>query len=192
MRIEIRRLTPELADEYLRFFDETPHSTGKKEDKCYCVCWASTATKAEECSTAEKRRAVAKRYVETGLLQGYLAFSDREVVGWCNANTKSNCYQSLSWRMFMGLVAKDDKKVKSVFCFSISPSYRGKGLATALLNHVCDDARREGFDFVEAYPNEKFADTEKDFMGPRKMFEQEGFVACYEAEGRIVMRKRLF
>lgn len=192
MGIEIRRLSPKLAEDYLRFFDETPHSTGKKEDKCYCVCWASTTTSAEECSSAEKRRAMAKSYVEANLLQGYLAYSDEKVVGWCNANTKSNCYQSLSWRMFMGSITKDDAKVKSVFCFSISPSYRGKGLAKALLNRVCDDAKKEGFAFVEAYPNETFEDTEKDFMGPRKMYEQEGFLACYETKGRIVMRKHLF
>ena len=39
MGIEIRRLTPEMAEDYVRFFDETPHNANTGGGKCYCVPW---------------------------------------------------------------------------------------------------------------------------------------------------------
>ena len=44
---------------------------------------------------------------------------------------------------------------------------------------------------VEAYPNKEFVDTEQDFMGPIRLYEKNGFSACYEADDKLVMRKKL-
>lgn len=41
MNIEIRRLTPDLAEDYARFFDVTPHNVNTNSGKCYCVTWRS-------------------------------------------------------------------------------------------------------------------------------------------------------
>lgn len=41
MKVEIRKLTPVLTDDYLYFFDTTPHWDNIDEQKCYCVCWCS-------------------------------------------------------------------------------------------------------------------------------------------------------
>ena len=46
MNIEIRKLTPELAEDYACFFDETPHNDEYKH-KCYCVSWRADAAKGE-------------------------------------------------------------------------------------------------------------------------------------------------
>ena len=43
--------------------------------------------------------------------------------------------------------------VKSVFCFTVAPAMRGKHIATALLERVIQDARKEGYDYIESYPN---------------------------------------
>ena len=44
MDIEIRKLMPDLAKDYVRFFDMTPHDdhTTKDELPCYCVTWRVT------------------------------------------------------------------------------------------------------------------------------------------------------
>ena len=34
----------------------------------------------------------------------------------------------------------------------IAPDYRGKGIASKVLEKVCDDAKNEGYLYVEAYP----------------------------------------
>ncbi len=191
MEIEIKRLTLELVEDYLHFFDITPHSTGLEEHRCYCVCWASTHGNLDDCSTALKRREVAERYIKNHFIQGYLAYHDNTVIGWCNTNTKSECYECISWQMFMNEIRKDNKRIKSVFCFAIAPEFRGKGIASRLLEKVCKDAKKEGFECVEAYPNIEFIDTEQDFMGPVSMYEKLGFTECYETSNKKVMVKEL-
>jgi hypothetical protein len=68
MIIEIKKLTPDLAEAYVRFFDKTPHNQ-KYNTKCYCVCWCGNEPEGIDCSTEEKRRAVAHEFVKAGNLQ---------------------------------------------------------------------------------------------------------------------------
>ena len=82
-------------------------------------------------------------------------------------------------------------KVKSIFCFAVAPEMRGKGIAKLLLEQVCKDAKSNGFDFVEAYPNKKFVDEAEDYMGPIALYEKTGFTVCYETEEKLVMRRSL-
>ena len=189
MDIVIKRLVPEFVDDYLHFFDTTSHSTGKAEHRCYCVCWASTQGSIEACSTASKRREIAASYIKNHYIQGYLAYADQTVIGWCNANTKADCYDCISWKMFMDEVRKDDRRIKSVFCFAIAPEFRGKGIASMLLQKVCEDAESEGFECVEAYPNINFIDDEQDYMGPVSMYERLGFKLDYTINAKNVMSK---
>ena len=56
MNLEIKKLVPELAEEYLRFFDTTPHSTNQAEHRCYCVCWCAANCELENFSNAEDRQ----------------------------------------------------------------------------------------------------------------------------------------
>lgn len=202
MDITIKKLTPELAEDYACFFDTTPHATGKKEHRCYCIWWSSAGVDGERIETVQERRELAKRHIGCDYIQGYLAYCDGKVVGWCNANTKADCYESFLWRMSMKDVDKEPEnvKVKSVFCFTVAPEMRGKGVAGALLKRVCEDAEKDGFDFVEAYPNKAFINTELDFMGPVEMFEKLGFKKMYEVNTsenndpnnqKVVMRKKL-
>lgn len=87
MEVYVKRLIPEQTSDYLCFFDETLHYIGKAELKCYCVCWASTCADFEGCSTANKKRNVAKRYIKNNYIQGYIAYCNNKVISWCNANT---------------------------------------------------------------------------------------------------------
>ena len=196
MEIEIKKLTPEMVYDYVKFFDETPHDDNKDESKCYCVCWCSADHRIEtDFSSAKKRRDLAIQYVQSGIIQGYLAYSGEKVVGWCNANTKSECLHCTSWLRFMQpmnqLESDPNCKIKSVFCYVIAPEMRRKGVAKLLLNRVCEDAAKEGFDVVEAYPNREFVDTARDFMGPRKLYEDSGFTVFAEVGNEVVMRKQV-
>ena len=193
MNIEIRKLTPALAEDYVRFFDVTPHNQ-KHHVKCYCVCWCGDKPEGMDCSTDEKRREAALQYVKTGKLQGYLAYSDDQVVGWCNANTKTDCLQCISYRYLLGSVPIDmsaDMKTKSIFCFTVAPQMQRKGIATRLLERVCQEATKDGFDFVEAYPDKLFTAESEDFMGYAEMYQKNGFIAVHETDDKYVMRKAL-
>lgn len=196
MDIEIKRLTPELVDDYVKFFDETPHDDNVDEHKCYCVCWCNVDHRVEtDFSSAGKRRNLAIQYVQNGNIQGYLAYCGDKVVGWCNANTKSDCLYCSSWLRFMqafnAVETDKNSRVKSVFCFVIAPEMRRKGISKLLLERVCEDAAKEGFDVVEAYPNKEFIDIARDFKGPKKLYEDSGFTAYCEVENSVIMHKRL-
>lgn len=191
MNIEIRKLTPDLVNDYVRFFDETPHDTGIPEHKCYCVCWTSCDSQGKDFSTVEKRRELAKEFVASGSIKGYLAYINNEIVGWCNANAKSECLNSVAWRMFMGHVLVDDKKVKSIYCFVIKPEFKRQGIATKLLERVCQDAKLEGYEIVEVYPYEEGGFQSSDFGGYVKMYQKCGFEMFLETKKGLIMRKTL-
>ncbi|MFA7673663.1 MAG: GNAT family N-acetyltransferase [Clostridia bacterium] len=195
MDIEIRKLTPDLAEDYVHFFDTTPHDKNVDEHKCYCVCWCNDDYEGKDFSTAEKRRKCALQYVKGNNIQGYLAYSGDAVVGWCNANTRSDCLKCISWRRFMDYVPLEESdpsiKVKSVFCFVIAPQMKRKGIATLLLEHVCKDAIQDGFDFVEAYPYKESSYQSSDFGGHSEMYMKSGFYVSLETERGLIMRKSL-
>ncbi len=193
MNIEIRKLTPDLAEDYVRFFDHTPHNE-KWHTKCYCVCWCGNEPAGIDCSTEEKRRSVAIQFVKNGNLQGYLAYSDGHVVGWCNANTKADCTDGQFWQHLMSAVPTDatvDRKVKSAFCFMIAPEMQRKGVATQLLERVCQDAAEEGFVFVEVYPNKIVTAESENHVGYIEMYKKMGFTVHEELENQYIMRKVL-
>jgi len=195
MNIEIRKLTPDLAEDYAHFFDTTPHWDNAARDKlpCYCVTWRSddayTGNGDHFYPTREERRARAIQFVKEGKLQGYLAYNGGKIVGWCNAT--ADCQSGVNHlRDYYPIEEyRADIKVKSIFCFVIAPDMQREGVATRLVERVCIDAAAEGFDFIEAYPNVEY--TPLNHMGPLAMYEKCGFAKSAEQEGRVVVRKVL-
>ncbi len=192
MDIRIIKLIPDLAEEYARFFDTTPHNDTWGH-KCYCVSWRSNDSYSGDghwYPTPEERRAKAIHFIKEGKLQGYLAFDREKIVGWCNATADCRLgvkqLHSWGWPVDENNV---DIKVKSIFCFVIAPKMRKKGIATQLVEYVCHDASNEGYDFVEAYTDDKFIDD--GYRGPLRMYEKCGFIKCGEHEGKIVLRRAL-
>jgi len=199
MDIEIRELTPGLAEDYARFFDVTPHDdrSDKEQLPCYCVTWRTPDT--YECDengnwnhwfkTREERRERAIQFIKAGSLRGYLAYCGGRIVGWCNAN--ADCRGCVDYlRAYYPIEEYDaNVKIQSVFCFVVAPDMQRKGVATALLARVCEDAAAVGFDFVEAYANAEHTPT--DYGGPLAMYEKCGFVRSAERDGKIVVRKTL-
>jgi len=195
MKIEIRKLTPEDAEEYVTFFDETPHDVNIDERKCYCVTWRSDDAYVGDgdhwFSTRAERRERAIQFVRTGSLQGYLAYHDGKIVGWCNAS--ADCHGCVNYLREHWPIEEDqaDIKVKSIFCFVIAPEMQRKGIATQLVERICKDAAEDGFDFVEAYTSTELSDVTNQYVGFLAMYEKCGFHKCAEQEDKVVMRKAL-
>ena len=195
MNIEIRKLTPDLAEDYVNFFDITPHDdkTVKDELPCYCITWRSDNTYNDNMShwfpTREERKIHAMQFVKDGSIQGYFAYYGDKIVGWCNAT--ADCQGGVDFlRNYWPIEEyRKDVKVKSIFCFVIAPEVQRLGVATKLAERVCYDAAADGFDFVEAYPNREYVPP--DHLGPLTMYEKCGFRICAERDGRVVIRKKL-
>jgi ribosomal protein S18 acetylase RimI-like enzyme len=192
MEYEILKLSPDMAEEYVRFFDVTPHDDGLDENKCYCVNWVLGDGDGLETHTADRRRKAALKYVKEGKLRGYLARANGKIIGWLNANEKNGCINCPGWRWFMdGIPVNDGERALSIFCFVIAPDYQRQGVATRLLERAISDAGAEGFDCVEAYPNTEFMSAAMDFRGPKAMYEKLGFEKSLDVNGMTVMRKKL-
>lgn len=194
--LEIVRLAPEYTEDYLYFFEHVAHTDNKAWDRCYCLNYCA-ADNEEDAKTKffdpEARREYAIRYIAAGVLQGYLAYWDGQVVGWCNANVRNDCLRCFGRRFIYGRTVPEEESghIKSVFCFTVAPAYRGRHVATALLERVIADARAEGFAAVEAYPERKEMDIYYSYSGHRGLYDKLGFVQWGETEYRHIMRRTL-
>ncbi len=193
--LEILPLTPAYCEEYLHFFDVTPHWEKERDYRCYCVCWAAARQDGEDLGTGEARRAAAERYVRSGAIRGYLARQDGRVVGWCHANDRAACAVSRSGEQYLKplVEAENDpaRKVLSVLCFVVAPEFRRRGIAGALLDRVCEDAAKGGYDCVEGYPCKEFTSAADNYTGPLRLFLDRGFEIALDWGPRACVRKEL-
>lgn len=199
MDYKIKPLTPALVTDYLEFFDQRAFTDDSPMHPCYCCSFNMTDEEEErdisgqieangggtEGLTRSLRKA-AEGLIQEGRLKGYLAFAEGVSVGWCNANDKAN-YCRLD-------TAVEDNyagRTKSVVCFEIDPAYRGKGIASALLTQVIEDARTEGYVAVEGYPRLHEGQETFDYNGPVELYEKCGFVKVAQQGNELIMRKEL-
>ena len=175
------------------YFDKDVFSDNDEWCGCYCMCyhWDRELEKIRswncdrDCAEFNRKQAIG--FIKSGRMQGYLAYIDGKVVGWCNSNNKKS-YNNVNFN-FVDEVPDNGEKIKSIVCFSVSPEYRGHGVATALLEYICKDAKADGFDLIEAYPfehNENHA-----YHGPLSMYKKNGFKVWRHIEGCGVYRKIL-
>ena len=208
--IIIKPLAPELIEDYFDFFDNRAFSDGSPYYPCYCNAFnlsldqikTDLYAKAKEYSDEQdgwKRalRESAWRMVESGTICGYLAYDKKLAIGWCNANDRLNYYRVGEFDIdnapedSVPSYVSNRGYIKSIVCFEISSGYRGQGIARRLLDRVCQDAIKDGYSFVEAYPKDKEKDSNMSFAGPYKLYEQAGFHEYTHDGSTIVMRKSL-
>lgn len=188
MDLKIKPLTPKLAVDFLDFFDNRAF-TDRNGAFCYrtwfhCDCSVDEHYKQGK----EAMRDCAINYINSEFLNCYLAYDGNITVGWCNTDRKEN-YLRLMNDPF--LCAENTDKTKAIVCFEIAPEYRGKGIAAALLVRICDDAKAEGYTFVEGYPTLHENYTPNDYAGPIRMYEKAGFIKVAEQDKSVVMSKEL-
>lgn len=181
MDIETKPLAPELADDFLKFFDETAFSDNPDWAGCYC-CFFYICSPGWEQRTPAQNREYAKQSISEGRMNGYLAYIDGDVAGWVNAGPRA-AYARLG-------KGKEADNVCSVVCFTIAPAFRGKGIATRLLDAVLDGAKGK-FDYIEAYPLKGEQSTAMHYHGPLDMYLKSGFEIAEESEESWVVRLSL-
>ena len=191
--MKIHALSPELLDDYLNFFDNIAFSDHQEWSGCYCVHfhWDSTI-EVESTPSGEKKsgRDYAIDLIRDGILQGYLAYMNDTVVGWCNANDKAG-FRILVERKDLWDGAGHNAKAKAVVCFLVAPNMRGKSIATQLLDRACRDAVAEGYEYIEAYPHRGETDTYVNHHGPYTLYEKFGFKLHKDMKRDSVVRKYL-
>jgi len=190
MDVEIRRLLPDLLEDYLYFFDHVGFTDHPEWSQCYCMHfhWEPAWMDGPDILPREQ----AAQLVNEGTIQGYLAYANGQIAGWCNANDRENySVIQLPGRKKLWDRTSRGKRVKSIVCFTVAPALRGQGVATQLLAQVCEDAKREGYDFLEAYPVRNKADCYAHHHGPPKLYSNFGFFVHKKYRYYSVMRRDL-
>ncbi len=186
MEFTIKQLSPKLLNDYLAFFDNVHFSENPDWSICYCFSYHFVGT--SEQWNRESNRSSAIQYVKEGKLTGYLAYYNNEVVGWCNANNRSN-YQRLL--KYYDLIDNPGEKICSIVCFLIHPDFRRKGIAQKILQQICEDYSKKGYDYVEAYPGKGQLSCEGHYKGPIELYSKFDFKIVKEHQDYYTVRRSL-
>ena len=194
----IERLTPRRRDPYLAFFDHErgPAFADNPEwAKCYCHFYeVPVALTWSDFDGAANRLAMDAR-IASGEMEGYLALSGDEVVGWMNAQPYSKLRHACA-RMRIAApplpVAPHD--AAAIVCFVISPARRRQGIARALLAAGLVDLAARGMALVDAFPWNTAPDSTAatdHYHGTLSMFTKVGFAPLARHDDLTVVRKLL-
>ncbi len=198
MDMRIERLTPAHVDDYLRFFDHErgPAFADNPEwAKCYCHYYEVAPALVWSSFTGDMNRTAMRARIETGEMEGYLAYVRGDVVGWMNAQPYTKLRHACPR---MRIPAPDlpvpPHDAAAIVCFVVAPAHRRQGVSRALLAGGLANLAERGLALVDAFPWNVDADSTKatDFYhGSRRMFEAAGFAPVAVHEDVTVMRKAL-
>lgn len=196
MDIKVCKLTKDMAADYIDYFDNRAFSDGNIQKGCYCVWHHWTEKHEQERSQMPenerpfRKRDYAKELIENGILNGFVAIYEDKIVGFCNADLKDNYFRLSrenapnSW-----IGANEGDKILSIVCYTVEPDMRRQGIAKAMLDHVCQYAEENGYDYVEGYPPMgQFSVS--DGGGSVEMYVDKGF-DIIEIPNGVIARKKL-
>lgn len=183
--LTIRRLTADLRDDFLRFFEGAAFADNPKWRSCYCqFLYVDHANTAWSARTADENRAAACERIACGRMQGLLAYRGDQVVGWCNAAP----------RVLMGSFADepdpDADRLGQITCFVVARDHRRTGVARQLLEAACEMLRQQGLAVAEANPSRKAGTDAENHYGPLSLYLSAGFTPVREREDGIVIMRR--
>ena len=193
-KIIIKPLTTKSSADYLDFFDNRAFTDNNPNGPCYCTSpnqdEESIQKMVSEFKTYGVKNTIRKYAVEmlnNNKIHGYLAYDGNLSVGWCNAADIE------SYSGFVPDFARNNicGKTVSIVCFEIAPEYRGKGIASAFIDRVCNDAKSKGYIAVEGYAKLSDERDDFDYQGPVRLYQKAGFTEVARENGQVVMRKVL-
>ena len=187
--VEIRALKPELAGDFLRFFDRDAFQDNPDWSGCYCLFYQYTGDDWNTVEAAATNRAEKEALIVRGEAHGYLAYLDGAPIGWCHAAPRTTLPGLNSVPEFQS--DGDHEEIGAIVCFNIAAPYRGQGLARRLLDAACDGLREQGFALAEAYPALRAHSDARDYHGRLEMFLKAGFAVHREGERFAIVRKTL-
>lgn len=185
--IVVKPLTPQLQQDFLRFFDGTAFSDNPKWSSCYCQCFYEdhSVVKWSE-RTATQNRAVACERIDRREMQGYLAYSGGRPIGWCNAAPRKLL------RALQDEPTPDAEHVGMIICFLVDPEHRGQGVARQLLEAACNGLRSQGLRVAEANPRTGTVSAAENHFGPLNLYLSAGFAIHREdVDGSVFVRRDL-
>jgi GNAT superfamily N-acetyltransferase len=180
LEIEVRPFGAKGRDDFFAL-----HSTPPGE--CFCAYWWQEPGDDWSKLSAADNRLRREGLLSRGEYDGYLAYADGKVVGWCQVGPRDRL-----GHLRRRLKLEADPSVWAISCFYILPATRRRGVASALLAHAMQGMKAKGVTMVEAYPRRGPALGEDDMWnGPEAMLVRDGFQVVRDDPERPIMAKRL-
>jgi GNAT superfamily N-acetyltransferase len=200
--IIVRPLEPERLDEFLSFFDRDAFADNAWWSGCFCLHYENPADYEipDPASPAfgafrDANRAAKAGRIRAGTARGFLAFRDRTVVGWLNAQPKESYPNP---RAFGPGFADAPDGTGMLMCFIVAPGARGQGVATALLRGAIDGFRAQGLKYAQGFarrpdaPSGEFGTFEtNNYHGTPSMYAANGFADVGSLGSYAIMRRTL-
>jgi GNAT superfamily N-acetyltransferase len=189
--LDVRPLAPGDCDAYLRYFDREALPDNPAWASCYCITYNVNIGPDEfEERTAAENRDDKAAMIRRGDATGVLAYSQGNIVGWCNAGPRAGFPLLDRYPEFAA--DGDQETAGAIVCFVIAPPYRGQGIAGKLLAGACDMLRDRGLTSVYGYPPRGAATAAGAYHGTLSMYRAVGFTETGAASQRYVtVRKSL-
>jgi GNAT superfamily N-acetyltransferase len=179
-------ITPATTDR----FDDVAELVGSEGEKgCWCQAWRGFDTK--RLSGGRSRAELLRQQMEGRPPPGFLAYRAGLVVGWVGVGVRTETPRLMNSRTIPRI---DEGPVWSIGCFRIRPGHRRRGIATALLDGVVEEARKAGAPGVEAYPIDPDGhrvDSGFAYVGIASMFDAAGFRRVLVTDGHSAGHSRL-
>ncbi len=188
MNLRIKKLMPEMWQDYLYYFENIAFTDHEEFSMCYCLESHLSAQEDDMLDTKEKRRKKVKELIQNGIMNGYLIYSDENIVAWSNVDRKANYAPIIYNKEYISDV--DNEQTIVIYCLEIAPNYRGKGISHYIIEQICKNAKEEGYKYVESYP---FVDVDfpYQYRGPLRLYEKHGFSMIQKGDDIYIMRKQL-
>lgn len=185
--VEIRKLCPELMQDFLLFFDGEAFADNPRWSFCYCQFLYVDHAKIDwSARTAQENRATACDRIRSERMEGYIAYRAGKPVGWCNAAPRT------MMDAFADEPDPDASRIGQIACFVVAKPYRRSGVATALLHAACAGLKAQGFEIAEALPVAEASTDAQNHFGPLRMYLAAGFhLHRTDADGRVHVRRSL-
>jgi ribosomal protein S18 acetylase RimI-like enzyme len=183
--LTIRKLSPDLQADFLRYFEGAAFADNPKWNSCFCqFLYVDHSKVTWSARSADENRSSACERIKCGRMQGLLAYRGDEVVGWCNAAPRTML------DAFADEPDPDEKRLGQITCFVVAMAHRRTGVARALLDAACEQLRLQGLSIAEASPSREASSDAENHFGPLSLYISAGFQAHREDEDGVVVVRR--
>ncbi|MBZ9594418.1 MULTISPECIES: GNAT family N-acetyltransferase [Streptomyces] len=185
MSLEVRPATADLWDDVRKVLQpkQSAHT-------CWCMAWRLSTGDYGRMTAQERGEHLRNLTEKADPPPGVLGFLDGDVAGWCNVAPRRQLDRLTSSKT---ITPVDDVPVWSVTCFVVRKEFRGKGVASGLLEGAVEHARANGAPAVEGYPVDPEGGRVNPtlaYVGTMDMFERAGFRRLRRTEAKSDKRHR--
>lgn len=171
--MEVRRFDSGMLDDWLDFFDNRGFHDHSEWGGCYCTFFHYP--KEKTCPVEVKtKREYAIWLLKNKIMDGYVVYDKKKIVGWCNVGRKSN---------YSKLKCKEDNNI-AILCFLVEKKYRNKGITRMILKEIIKKAKEDNFEAIEAYPNFNPETEFSNYHGSVGMYLEEKFIEVKQNKKR--------